>query len=125
MKRNEGVFIACLCLIIASCKSPFSSAAANLVLDGNLVGVMTSDGRPEFDGAVINTGNNTAYYCKVVLTCYSDEAKTTLIDTAIGYPANLGDIPAGTRAVFQAVAFNCTSHEQIKAMTVNISWLDR
>ena len=128
MKRIVFIVLAiCLCLAVASCNSPFSpeTKKANLVLDGDLVKVMTSYDSPEFDGYVKNIGDNTAYNCMVAITCFSDTGKTTIIDTANGFPANGGDIPVGTRAFFDAVAFNCTSHDQIQATTVKITWLDR
>jgi hypothetical protein len=61
----------------------------------------------------------------VEISCYSDTAKTTIIDTAKGFPADLGDIPPNVRAYFYAIAFNLSSWEQIKAETCKITWLDR
>jgi hypothetical protein len=79
---------------------------------------MTSYDRPQFEGYVKNTGNNTGYNCIVEIKCYSDPNKITIIDTANGFPSDLGDINPGQRAYFDAVAFNCTSHNQIKSYDV-------
>jgi len=86
---------------------------------------MTDYGCPQFEGYVKNIGNNTGYNCMVEIACFSDTAKTTIIDTAKGFPADLGDIAPGIRAYFEAVAFDCKSHNQIKGTTVKITWLDR
>lgn len=101
------------------------NAAAIIVLDGNLVRSMTSYDCPQFEGFVKNTGNATGWNCMVTITCYSDLAKTTIIDTAHGFPADLGDIPVGVRAYFRAVAFDCDSHNEIPAIDVKIEWLNR
>jgi len=119
-----------LFLILISCKGITTPdipplKKANLILDGELSRTMTSYGCPQFEGYVKNTGNNTGYNCMISITCYSDTAKTTIIDTAKGFPANLGDIPAGIRAYFNAVAFDCISHNQIKETSIKITWLDR
>jgi hypothetical protein len=98
---------------------------ANIVLDGDLSRTMTSYGCPQFEGYVKNTGNNTAYNCMVEIKCYSDTNKVTIIDTANGFPSDLGDINPVQRAYFDAVAFKCTSHNQIKSYDVKITWLDR
>lgn len=125
MKRIFLVF--CLLLLI-SCNFPFSpggQGAANIVLDGSLSATYTSYHSPQFEGYVKNTGNRTGYNCKVAITCYSDAAQTTIIDTANGFPANLGDIQAGERAYFNAVCFDLDSHSQIQGTRVNITWLNR
>ena len=70
-------------------------------------------------------GNKTAWNCMVSITCYSDVAKTTIIDVAHGFPANLSDIPPGIRAYFDAIAFDLNSHDQIKAYSVKITFLER
>jgi hypothetical protein len=126
-------FLLLIMAVAAACSTPTNPdepkapvvKKANLVLDGDLTKSMTSYGCPRFDGYVKNIGNNTGYNCMVEIQCFFDSAKTTIIDTALGFPANLGDIPAGVRAAFDAVAFKCTSHDQIKATTVKITWLDR
>ncbi|MCJ7563803.1 MAG: hypothetical protein MUP52_04350 [Candidatus Aminicenantes bacterium] len=127
---------ALVCLVIllfsSSCNSPTSPSIpyvpppkANIVLDGGLTKTMTDYGCPQFEGYVKNIGNNTGYNCMVEIACFSDANKTTIIDTAVGFPADLGDIAPGIRAYFEAVAFDCTSHDQIKGTTVKITWLDR
>jgi len=61
----------------------------------------------------------------VEIACYSDENKNTIIDTVNGFPANLGDIKPGQNAYFEAIAFDCESHDQIKSYDVEITWLDK
>jgi hypothetical protein len=127
MFNDRVKFLAVFFLLLAfSCKNPFApEPKANLVIDGALQRTYASYGCPRFEGYVKNIGDNTAYNCMVTITCYSDTLKTTIIDTAKGFPADLGDIAPGQRAYFSAAAFNCISHEQIKAYDTKIEWLDR
>ena len=99
------------------------NAVAKMILASDISRTMTSYGCPVFLGYVQNIGTATGYNCMVTITCYSDAAKTIIIDTAHGFPANLGDIPPGVMAYFEAVAFDCDSHDQIPAYTVKIEWL--
>jgi len=39
--------------------------------------------------------------------------------------ANMGDIPTGARAIFDAVCFDVNSHDDIKATDYTIDWLDK
>ncbi len=125
------VFAVVLCLLWA-CDPPTIPdppapvvKAANIVLDSDLTMSMTTYGRPQFTGFVKNVGNGTGYNCMIEITCYSDAAMTTIIDVADGFPANLGDIPVGVRAAFEAVAFELNSLAQIVATTAKITWLNR
>jgi hypothetical protein len=121
--------VVCLALVSTACKSPSTPEpvvpAAIIVIDGDITKTMTSYGCPEFDGYVKNIGNNTAYNCEVEIKCYSDANKITIIDTAFGFPSDLGDIAPNQRAIFSAVAFDCTSWDQIQSYDVKITWLDR
>jgi len=99
------------------------NARAIFVLDGNLKKNYTSYGSPRFEGYVKNVGNATGYNVMVEITCYSDENKTTIIDSAKGFPADLGNIGPGKRAYFDAIAFDCNSHSEIKAIDIEITWL--
>jgi len=118
-----------LCLLLFSCESSTTSPppepAAKIVLDGDFTKSMTSYDRPQFSGYVKNTGNATGYNCMIEIHAYSDSNKITIIDTAKGFPADLGDIGAGQRAYFEAVFFNLTSLDQIISDDYKISWLDR
>jgi hypothetical protein len=118
------IFLAESCNETPETPSP-PAKKANIVLDGDLQRTMTSYGCPQFEGYAKNTGNNTAYNCMVEIKCYSDTTKITIIDTASGFPSDLGDINPGQRAYFNAVAFKCNSHSQIVAYDVKITWLDR
>ncbi len=123
------------CLVLISCQQttttpdpyeePIIVKAANMVLDGDFTKTMTSYGCPQFAGYVKNIGNATGYNCMIKINCYSDLGKTTIVDVASGFPADLGDIMPGQRAYFDAVAFDLSSHGQIKAISHKITWLDR
>ena len=116
-----------VCLFLIACNSPFAPEikTANIELDGTLQRTYTSYGSPQFEGYVKNRGNGTGYNCMVEIQCFSDPNKTTIIDTAKGFPADLGNIDPGQRAYFEAIAFDCNSHEEIKSYSVDITWLDR
>lgn len=103
----------------------FVISVANLIIDGNLQRTMTDNDHPKFEGYVKNIGNKTAWNITVLITCYSDAAKTTIIDTAKGFPANLGNIPPNARVYFDATAFNLSSHTQIAAIDITIDFLER
>jgi hypothetical protein len=103
----------------------FQEKKAEIVLDGDLIESYTSYGSPQFEGYVKNVGDLTAYNVKVEIRCYSDSTKTNIIDTADGFPADLGNIDPGQRAYFDAVCFNLDSHDQIRAYDYEITWLDR
>jgi hypothetical protein len=97
---------------------------AVLVLDGTPEKRMASYGRPYFDGYVKNIGLVTGYNCMIEFHAYSDTTRTTIIDTASGFPANLGNIAPGQRAHFEAIFFNLTSWDQIKSWDYIITWLN-
>jgi len=99
------------------------NARAIFELDGSLKKTYTSYRTPRFEGYVKNVGNATGYNVMVEITCYSDESKTTIIDVAKGFPADLGNIAPGQRAYFEAIAFDCDSHSEIKAIDIEITWL--
>lgn len=122
--RTKIFILALIFLSLIWCKEA-AEKRAQIVLDGDLQRTYTDYGSPQFEGYVKNIGTGTGYNCGVEITCYSDSGKTTIIDTAKGFPADLGDIPPNTRAYFTAVAFECNSHDEIKAYDVKIDWLDR
>jgi len=122
-----------ICLLFFPyCKSPESidieeiiKPKANIVLDGELNGGYFGNSMWGFSGYVKNTGDGTGYNCMVDITCYSDENKTTIIDNAHGFPADLGDIKPGQRAYFEAIAFKAKSMDDIRYTSVKITWLNR
>lgn len=122
--RTKILLAGLLCLLLVSCKA-LEKKVAEIVLDGQLQRTYTDFNSPQFEGHVKNIGTGTGYNCGVTITCYSDTGKTNIIDTANGFPANLGDIAPGQRAYFDAVAFACESHDDILAYDVSIDWLDR
>lgn len=97
---------------------------AVIVLDGKPSKKMTSYDRPYFSGYVRNDGAVTGYNVMIVFHAYSDSNKHTIIDTASGFPANLGNIGAGQRAYYEAVFFNLTNWNQIKSWDYVITWLN-
>ncbi|NQT79218.1 MAG: hypothetical protein HQ555_02345 [Candidatus Aminicenantes bacterium] len=132
--RAKILLLGLICLFIFSfCKSPADpeieeiiKPKANIVLDGELNGgYHVSSNLWGFTGYVKNNGNGTGYNCMVEIQCFSDSNKTTIIDTAFGFPADLGDIGPGIRAYFEAIAFNAKSMQDITFTSVKITWLDR
>jgi hypothetical protein len=125
MKLKLIVFLV-LCFLVASCKDAFNPFASDWVKEeakiifSDFSRAYTSDGKPSFTGYAENIGNLTACECWIEIACYSDvvTTETTLIDVAKGFPANSGDIPPGSRAYYEAIAFNCSSHKEIKATTI-------
>lgn len=95
--RTKIFALGLVCLFLIACNSPFAPEikTANIVLDGTLQRTYTSYGSPQFEGYVKNIGNGTGYNCMVEIQCFSDPNKTTIIDTAKGFPADLGNIDPG------------------------------
>jgi len=132
--RTKILLVGLVCLFLVACESPFAPEAeipepekpkANIVLDGELNGGYGWGGLLGFSGYVKNIGNGTGYNCMVEIQCFSDASKTTIIDTAKGFPADLGDIAPGQRAYFEAIAFNATCMADITYTSVKITWLNR
>ena len=125
-KLSKGFFliIIVMLLLLISCEA-LGPSKANIVIDGILSINMTSYGCPIFEGFVKNIGKGTGYNCQVTIIVYSDAAKKIIIDSALGFPANLGDIAPGARAFFDAVCFKLNSIAQIVAYDTEISWLDK
>ena len=129
--KGKFLILIGLLVLLYSCQSESPTAPeppkpqANIVLDGDFTKSMTSYDRPQFSGYVKNTGNATGYNCMIEIKAYPNSDKITIIDTAKGFPADLGDIGPGQRAYFEAVFFNLTSLNQIVAYDYKITWLDR
>ena len=99
--------------------------AAKLEVVGTIKREMTSYNRPVFEGYVKNNGDNTAWNATITIYCYGNTAKTILIDTAWDYLADGNDIQPGVKTTFRAVAFDLSSHDQIKAITIELDWLEK
>lgn len=136
--RVKIFVMALVCLFIFTyCTSPADpeiedvlkpKPKANMVLDGPLGGGYFGQNGwviLGFHGYVKNIGNGTGYNCMITIQCYADAEKTTIIDTAHGFPADLGDIPPGIRAYFEAMAFEAKTMEDITHTSYKITWLDR
>jgi hypothetical protein len=125
MKKGLMI-VALVCLTdFPGCKNILGPDAAKIVIDGPISINMTTYGSPQFQGWVKNTGGKTAYNCLVKFIVYSDAAKKNIIDSASGFPANLGDIAVGARAYFEAVCFKLTDVSQIVAYDTEIAFLEK
>lgn len=82
----------------------------------------TSYDRPKITGEVRNDGNLTGYNVMIEFQAYKGN---TIIDTASGFPADLGDIRVGFSAVFEAVFFNLHRHYEYDSLMYKITWLNR
>jgi len=98
---------------------------AVIILDGDPIKGMASFDCPMFTGYVKNIGTATGWNCGIDFRAYSDPDRKTIIDTAYGFPANLGDIDPGQRAFYEAIFFNLTSWDQVKSFDYKITWLNR
>ncbi len=125
MKRFFVLGLFALIALASSCDSLLGPGKAEIVLDGQMSINMTSYDRPVFMGWVKNQGKNTGYNCLVKIIVYSDSTKKNIIESASGFPGNLGDIAPGQRAYFEAVCFNLSSVSQIVAYDTEITWLDK
>lgn len=72
-------------------------------------------------GTVKNVGNATGYNVIIEFQAYS--ASDVIIDTAHGFPADLGNIPVGVSASFEAIFFELNDWNLIKGVTYEITWL--
>ena len=72
-------------------------------------------------GTVKNVGNATGYNVMIEFQAYN--ANGVIIDTAHGFPANLGNIPVGVSATFEAVFFDTYNWSLIPAFSYEITWL--
>jgi len=82
---------------------------------------MTSYNCPQILGTIKNISDKTIYNVGIDFFAYN--SANTIIDTASGFPANLGNIPAGTSATFDAIFFKLTAWSQIDHVTYVIDWL--
>jgi len=134
--RAKILILGLICLLFFPyCKSPASvdieeiiEPKANIVLDGELNGGYGTFGGYYglgFNGYVKNIGDGTGYNCMVEIQCFSDSNKITIIDTAFGFPADLGDIKPGQRAYFEAISFKAKTMGDITYTSVKITWLNR
>lgn len=82
----------------------------------------TSYNRPKINGRVINNGDATGYNTMVTVYAYSGN---TLVATAVGFPADLGDIPVGAIVDFEAVFFDLQSHNQYDRASAEVEFLTR
>lgn len=82
---------------------------------------MKSYGCPYVEGMVQNIGDKPIYNVKITWSAFN--GFNTIIDTASGFPADLGTISPGVSALFEAVFFGLNSWDQIDHLTYTIDWL--
>ncbi len=128
----KKMFLVFLCLSlflsIPSCKKklptspdiPYITPEASFILVSSTQGY-TSYGCCEITGTVKNVGQATGYNVMIEFQAYN--ANNTIIDTANGFPADLGNIPVGVSATFEAVFFNLYNWSSISKTTYEITWL--
>lgn len=85
-------------------------------------GGYTSYGCCSFIGIVKNVGNATGY--NVMITFQALNADLVIIDTAHGFPADLGNIAAGMSATFEAIFFDVEDWSLIYQTPYEITWLN-
>jgi hypothetical protein len=114
------------CKEVSSPAAPIlPGSAADVILDGNMLRYNNQYGFPQFTGYLKNIGTDPAYNPVIEIKCYSDAAKASIIDVAVGVPANTYSLQPNQRAWFAAVAYRLTSHSQIQAFDYNIWWSNR
>jgi len=82
----------------------------------------TSYGNCRITGTIKNVGNMTGYDVMIEFQAYN--ANDVIIDTAYGFPADLGNIPVGVSAFFDAIFFNLYDWAVIAKVTYEITWTD-
>jgi hypothetical protein len=60
-----------------------------------------------------------------MITFQAYNANNTIFDTANGFPASLGDIPAGVSATFETIFFDTNDWNKVAKLTYKIEWLNR
>jgi hypothetical protein len=90
----------------------------------SVVPTWTSYNSPSLLITVKNTGTATGYnaHCDVQAL---DAAGTTIIDTADGFFAGLGNINVGQSTTDEAVFFELSSHSEYAQLSYDCSWLTR
>jgi len=74
-------------------------------------------------GTVQNVGNATGYNVMIEFQAYVSDV---IVDTALGFPADLGSIPVGASALFDAVFYDFCGElvwDAISKVTYEITWL--
>lgn len=97
-----------------------SSLKSKLVL-ATFNKMFTTYNAPMIRGTVKNEGSKSVCNVKVAFTARN--ASNTIVDTANGFPADLGDIPGKTEASFDAIFFDMDDWQQATKITYQISWI--
>jgi len=100
--------------------SPPDPKYASFVLTSDAIGY-TSYGCCKITGTVKNVGEATGYNVGIEFQAYNHS--NVIIDTANGFPADLGKIPVEISATFEAVFFEVYDWNLIAKYTYEISWL--
>jgi hypothetical protein len=107
----------------ASKQCTFTIQARAVMVLASYSYTMTTYHCPKIDGTVRNDGNLTGW--NTMISFQALNSVNTILDTANGFPADLGDIRPGQSAVFEAVFFSLYSWSQIDHVQYTIDWLDR
>lgn len=92
---------------------------ASFILTSDVCGY-TGYGCCRITGTVKNVGEATGYNVGIVFQAYFADI---IIDTALGFPADLGNIPVGVSALYEAIFFDTYNWALISYYTYEITWL--
>jgi hypothetical protein len=106
--------------VTSTCSFTVKSAAYFTLLSYSQT--MTSYHCPEIDGIVRNDGNAVGYN---VMIEWQGLKNNVILDTASGFPADLGNIGVGISAAFEAVFFDLHNWSDIDQLKYTITWLNR
>jgi len=130
MIKKTALFFLCIFLFLSipGCKKklptspdiPDITRAASFTLVESTQGY-ASYGCCEITGIVKNVGNATGYNVGIEYQAYN--ASNVIIDTANGFPADLGNIPVGVSATFEAIFFDLYNWSLVAKTTYEITWL--
>jgi hypothetical protein len=81
-----------------------------------------SYGSPYVYGTIKNVSDKSIYNVMITFSAYNNV--NTIIDTAHGFPADLGTIPPEVLATFEATFFHVNSWAEIFKLTYVIEWLN-
>lgn len=126
-------YIILIMMLFIGCKggdsptSPSTTSSGDdvVLVDSAFTWDYKSYGSVAYAGKVKNVSSKTVYNVQIVIYAYSDTAKTNIIGTASGFPADLESIGPGQTANFEAIFFDIKNGGLIKANSYEITWLYR
>ena len=127
IKKMLLVFL-CLSLFLSIpyCKKKLPTSPDIPIREADFLLVSSTQGYASFGcceitGIVKNVGNATGYNVMIEFQAYN--ASNVIVDTASGFPADLGNIPVGVSASFEAIFFELYSWSLVSKTTYEITWL--